>query len=75
MVLNAYFQQGARSEQNLVQDLINEQLKMYGVEVHYLPRKYVSEKLLLGKLFVRNLMMHIHWRHMLIRMMDMVTIQ
>ena len=43
-MLNPYFQQGARSEQNLVQDLINEQLKMYGVEVHYLPRKYVSEK-------------------------------
>ena len=43
MVLNSYFQQGARSEQNLVQSLINEQLKMYGVEVHYLPRKYVSE--------------------------------
>ena len=44
MVLNSYFQQGARSEQNLVQSLINEQLKMYGVEVHYLPRKYISEK-------------------------------
>ena len=43
MVLNPFFQQGARSEQNLVQDLINEQLRMYGVEVHYLPRKYVSE--------------------------------
>ena len=43
MVLNSYFQQGARSEQNLVQSLINEQLKMYGVEVHYLPRKYMAE--------------------------------
>ena len=43
MVLNPFFQQGARSEQNLVQDLINEQLRMYGVEVHYLPRKYVTE--------------------------------
>jgi len=42
-VLNPFFQQGARSEQNLVQDLINEQLRMYGVEVHYLPRKYVTE--------------------------------
>ena len=44
MALNPFFQQGARSEQNLVQDLINEQLRMYGVEVHYLPRKYMSEK-------------------------------
>jgi len=44
MALNPYFQQGATTEQNLIQDLINEQLKMYGVEVHYLPRKYVTEK-------------------------------
>ena len=43
-MLNPYFQQDARTEQNLLQDLINEQLKMYGVEVHYLPRKYVTEK-------------------------------
>jgi len=43
-MLNPYFQQGARSEQNLIQDLINEQLRMYGVEVHYLPRKYLTEK-------------------------------
>ena len=41
-MLNPYFQQGARSEQNLIQDLINEQLRMYGVEVHYLPRKYLT---------------------------------
>jgi len=47
MALNPFFQQGARSEQNLVQDLINEQLRMYGVEVHYLPRKYVNEKTVL----------------------------
>ena len=44
MVLNPFFQQGAKSEQGLIQDLINEQLKMYGVEVHYMPRKYISEK-------------------------------
>ena len=42
-MLNPFFQQGARTEQNLLQDLINKQLKMYGVEVHYLPRKYVTE--------------------------------
>ena len=42
-MLNPYFQQGSRSEQNLIQDLINEQLRMYGVEVHYLPRKYITE--------------------------------
>ena len=43
MALNPYFQQGSRSEQNLVQDLINEQLRMYGVDIHYLPRKYMAE--------------------------------
>lgn len=42
-MLNPFFQQGSSSEQNLVQDLINEQLRMYGVEVHYLPRKYMTE--------------------------------
>ena len=42
-MLNTFFQQGNRQEQGLVQSLINEQLKMYGVEVHYLPRKYISE--------------------------------
>ena len=42
-MLNPYFQQGSRSEQNLVQDLINEQLRMYGVEVYYIPRKYITK--------------------------------
>ena len=42
MVLNPFFQQGSKSEQNLVQSLINEQLKIYGVDVHFMPRKYVS---------------------------------
>jgi hypothetical protein len=43
-MLNPFFLQGSKSEQNLVQDLINEHLRMYGVEVYYLPRKYVNEK-------------------------------
>ena len=42
MVLNPYFQQGSKSEQSLVQSLINEQLKIYGVDVHFMPRTYVS---------------------------------
>ena len=44
MVLNPFFQQGSRGEQNLVQDLINEQLKIYGIEIYYIPRKYVNER-------------------------------
>jgi hypothetical protein len=41
--LNSYFLQGSPSEQRLVQDLINEQLKMYGQDVLYMPRKIVGE--------------------------------
>ena len=43
-MLNPFFLQGSPGEQNLIQDLINEQLRMYGVEVYYLPRKYLTEK-------------------------------
>ena len=43
MALNPFFLQGSQSEQRLVQDLINEQLKIYGVEVMYLPRRIVSK--------------------------------
>ena len=43
-MLNPHFLQGSTSEQGLVQDLVNEQLKMYGVECHYLPRKLVTSK-------------------------------
>ena len=42
MPLNPYFLHGSESEQRLVQDLINEQLRMYGVEVTYIPRKFVD---------------------------------
>ena len=43
-MLNPFFLQGSRGEQGLVQDLINEQLKIYGVDVYYLPREYATEK-------------------------------
>jgi hypothetical protein len=43
-MLNPFFLQGSKSEQGLVQDLINEQLRMYGVDVYYLPRQYITEK-------------------------------
>lgn len=43
-MLNPFFLQGSKGEQGLVQDLINEQLKIYGVEVYYLPRRYVTER-------------------------------
>ena len=43
MGLNPYFQQGTQGEQRLVQDLINEHLRLYGVEVTYIPRKFVNK--------------------------------
>ena len=43
MALNPFFLHGSPSEQRLVQQLINEQLRMYGVEVIYIPRKFVNE--------------------------------
>lgn len=42
MALNPYFLQGSSGEQNLVQDLINEQLKIYGIDVYYIPRKLLK---------------------------------
>ena len=44
MALNPFFLQGSQSEQRLVQDIINEQLTIYGVEVTYIPRKVVNKK-------------------------------
>ncbi len=44
MALNPFFIQGSTGEQNLVQDLINEQLRMYGIDVTYIPRKFVNKK-------------------------------
>jgi hypothetical protein len=41
-MLNPFFLNGTRSEQNLIQSLVNEQLQMYGVEVYYLPRTYAT---------------------------------
>lgn len=42
-MLNPFFIQGNHSEQNLVQDIVNEQIKMYGIEVYYMPRQIFSE--------------------------------
>ena len=39
MSLNSYFLQGSPGEQDLIQQLINEQIQIYGVDVYYLPRK------------------------------------
>ena len=50
MALNPFFLQGSQSEQRLVQNLINEQLTIYGVEVVYLPRKIVKKDQILTEI-------------------------
>jgi hypothetical protein len=50
--LNPYFLQGSSSEQRLVQDLINEQLKMYGQDVVYMPRQLINEKTIIKEVLV-----------------------
>ena len=47
MALNPFFLQGSPNEQRLVQELINEQLRIYGVEVVYIPRKFVRRETIL----------------------------
>jgi len=47
MALNPFFLQGSPNEQRLVQELINEQLRIYGVEVIYIPRKFVRKETIL----------------------------
>ena len=39
---NLYFSAGARSEQNLYEDLIIESIKIYGQDLYYLPRDLVN---------------------------------
>tara|TARA_Y100000361_G_scaffold144705_1_gene153010 strand:+ start:1234 stop:2364 length:1131 start_codon:yes stop_codon:yes gene_type:complete len=48
MATNVFFSQAVQSEQNLVEDLIVESLRMYGHNVYYLPRKIVNEDTILG---------------------------
>jgi hypothetical protein len=44
MALNPFFLQGSQTERGLVQDLVNEHLKIYGVDIYYIPRLYFNEK-------------------------------
>ena len=43
MPRNVYFSQGAKSEQNLYEDITIEGLKIYGHDAYYIPRKIVNE--------------------------------
>ena len=52
MPLNPYFINGTTAEQRLIQDLVNEQLKMFGQDVVYMPRKFITEKKIIKELLV-----------------------
>ena len=43
MALNPHFLQGSRGERRLIQSLVNEHLKIYGIEVTFIPRKFVNQ--------------------------------
>jgi len=47
--INTYFTQGTRGEQELIEDIIIESLKIYGNEVFYIPRTLVSLDNVLGE--------------------------
>ena len=49
MPTNVYFSTGTTSEQRLYEDLIIEQLKIYGQDVYYLPRKLANKDTIFGE--------------------------
>ena len=49
MPTNVYFDTGTKSEQHLYEDLMIEQLKIYGQDVFYIPRTLVKEDNLFGE--------------------------
>ena len=49
MATNVFFSQAVESEQNLVEDLVVESLRMYGHNCFYLPRTIVNENTILGE--------------------------
>ena len=49
MATSVYFDKGTNSEQKLYEDLIIEQLKIFGPDVYYLPRTLIKEDTLFGE--------------------------
>ena len=49
MPTNVFFDTGTTSEQRLYEDLIIEQLKIYGQDVYYLPRKLANKDTIFGE--------------------------
>ena len=49
MALNSHFTQGTSGEQDLIEDLVIEQIKMFGKNVYYIPRTLVKEDSVFGE--------------------------
>ena len=49
MATNTYFSQGTTGEQDLTQSLVNEQIKMFGRDVYYIPRTLVKQDTVFGE--------------------------
>ena len=49
MATNTYFTQGTTGEQDLTQSLVNEQIKMFGKNVYYIPRTLVKKDTVFGE--------------------------
>jgi len=47
MAVNPFFLHGSESEQRLIQQLVNEQLSMYGIDVSYIPQTFVRKETIL----------------------------
>ena len=48
MAKNTYFTHGTRNEQILQQNLVDEYLKMFGLDIVYIPRKLVRKDTILN---------------------------
>ena len=70
MALNPHFLQGSRGEQRLIQSLVNEHLKIYGVEVTFIPRKFVNQSSIIEEVQASKFDDNFLLRHMLKTMMD-----
>ena len=49
MPVSPFFQHGSPEEQRLVQSLVDEHLKMFGIDVYYIPRKQIATDDILGE--------------------------
>ena len=57
MAKNTYFTHGTRNEQILNGNLVDEYLKMFGLDIVYIPRKLIKKDTILNDEVSQSLMM------------------